>query len=85
MKRSFMYDGAFLWNSIPRDIKESKSLSSFRTKIATHIELKSSTVYTIPVNRLPPYVLYITCEQIPNQTFLCSLYLVYIIIVNSFK
>ena len=38
MKRSFMYDGAFLWNSIPRDIKESKSLSSFRTKIATHID-----------------------------------------------
>ena len=30
MKRSFMYDEAFLWNSIPRDIKESKSLSSFR-------------------------------------------------------
>ena len=38
MKRSFMYDGAFLWNSIPRDIKESKSISSFRTKIATHID-----------------------------------------------
>ena len=31
-------DGAFLWNSIPRHIKESKSLSSFRTKIATHID-----------------------------------------------
>ena len=38
MKRSFMYGGAFLWNSIPREIKESKSLSSFRTKIATHID-----------------------------------------------
>ena len=38
MKRSFMDDGAFLWNSIPRDIKDSKSLSSFRTKIATHID-----------------------------------------------
>ena len=38
MKRSFMYDGAFLWNSIPRDIKRSKSLSSFRTKITTHID-----------------------------------------------
>ena len=37
------------------------------------------------VNRLPPYVLYITCEQIPNQTILCSLYLIYIIIVNSFS
>ena len=38
MKRSFMYDGTFLWNSIPRESKESKSLSSFRTKIATHID-----------------------------------------------
>ena len=38
IKRSFMYGGAFLWNSIPREIKESKSLSSFRTKIATHID-----------------------------------------------
>ena len=38
MKRSFMYGGAFLWNSIPREIKESKSLSSFQTKIATHID-----------------------------------------------
>ena len=38
MKRSFMYDGAFLWNSIPGEIKESKSLSSFQTKLATHID-----------------------------------------------
>ena len=38
MKRSFMYGRAFRWNSIPREIKESKSLSFFRTKIATHID-----------------------------------------------
>ena len=37
MKNSFMYDGAKLWNSIPKDIRESKSLSSFRHKIAAHI------------------------------------------------
>ena len=30
LKKSFMYDGSFLWNSIPKDIKESKSVSSFR-------------------------------------------------------
>jgi hypothetical protein len=36
LKKSFMYDGSFLWNSIPKEIKESKSLSSFRTKIAAH-------------------------------------------------
>ena len=29
MKNSFMYDGAKIWNSIPKDIRESKSLSSF--------------------------------------------------------
>jgi hypothetical protein len=37
MKNSFMYDGAYLWNSIPMEIRESKTLSSFRNKIAAHI------------------------------------------------
>ena len=36
MKNSFMYDGAHLWNSIPKEIRESKILSSFRNKIAAH-------------------------------------------------
>ena len=35
-KKSFMYDGPFLWNSIPKEIKESKSLSSFHKKIAAY-------------------------------------------------
>ena len=38
LKKTFMYDGSFLWNSIPKDIKESKSLSSFRKKIAAYID-----------------------------------------------
>ena len=37
MKNSFMYDGAHLWNSIPNEVKECKTLSLFRNKIATHI------------------------------------------------
>ena len=37
MKISFMYDGAHLWNSIPNEIRECKSLSCFQNKIATHI------------------------------------------------
>jgi hypothetical protein len=37
MKNSFMYDAAYLWNSIPKEIRESKTLSSFRNKIAAHI------------------------------------------------
>ena len=36
MKNSFMYDGAQLWNSIPKETRESKSLSSFWNKIAAH-------------------------------------------------
>jgi hypothetical protein len=28
-----MYDGLFLWNSIPKEIKESKSLSFFGTNL----------------------------------------------------
>ena len=37
MKNSFMYDGAQIWNSIPKEIRESKSLSSFRNRIAADI------------------------------------------------
>ena len=39
MKKSFMYDGAFLWNSIPREIRGSTSLNSFQNKIATCIDI----------------------------------------------
>ena len=35
-KNGFMHDGAKLSNSIPKDIRERKSLSSFRHKIAAH-------------------------------------------------
>ena len=37
VKNIFMYDRAKLWNSIPKDIRESKAISSFWNKIATHI------------------------------------------------
>ena len=37
MKRSFMYDGASTWNSIPKEIRESTSLTLFQRKIATCI------------------------------------------------
>ena len=36
MKNSFMYDSAKLWNSILKEIRESKSLSCFQNKTATH-------------------------------------------------
>ena len=36
MKKSFMYDGASIWNSLPKKIRESDSLSSFKRKIATY-------------------------------------------------
>ena len=32
MKKSFMYDGAVLWNSLRNEVKECKSLTSFGTK-----------------------------------------------------
>jgi hypothetical protein len=35
MKKRFMYDGASIWNSIPQYIRESKSISCFKRKIAT--------------------------------------------------
>jgi exonuclease III len=39
LKKSLLYDGSFLWNSIPKEIRESKSLSSFKTKIAAHFDI----------------------------------------------
>ena len=33
MKKSFMYDGAVLWNSLRNEVKECQSLSSFGTKL----------------------------------------------------
>ena len=37
IKESFKYDSAKLWNSIPNEIRESKSLTCFQKKIAAHI------------------------------------------------
>ena len=36
MKKSLMFDGAALWNSLPNDLRESKTRFSFERKIATH-------------------------------------------------
>ncbi len=36
MKRSFMYDWASVWNSLPKEIRESKSFPCFKNKIAIH-------------------------------------------------
>jgi hypothetical protein len=32
LKKSFMYDGAFIWNSLPEIIRESKTLSIFENR-----------------------------------------------------
>ena len=37
MKKSFIYNGAFIWNSLPKEIRESSSLTDFSRKIATHM------------------------------------------------
>ena len=36
-KKSFVFDRASIWNSLPTDIRESKLLSCFERKIATHV------------------------------------------------
>ena len=36
LKKSFMYDGAFICDSLPEIIRESKTLSIFERKIAIH-------------------------------------------------
>ena len=35
-KKSFSYDGAKVWNSIPESLRNCKSVSSFKAEIATH-------------------------------------------------
>jgi len=35
-KKSFSYDGAKVWNSIPENLRNCKSVSSFKAEIATH-------------------------------------------------
>ena len=35
-KLSFSYSGAVLWNSLPREIKQSNSLKEFKTKLKNH-------------------------------------------------
>ena len=35
-KRSFSYSGAVLWNSLPREIKQSNSLKEFKAKFKNH-------------------------------------------------
>ena len=38
LKKSLSYHGAVLWNSLPVDLKESKSAASFDKKIATYFK-----------------------------------------------
>ena len=37
MKKSFTYDGVTLWNSLPKELRDIKSLSGFQTKISSYI------------------------------------------------
>ena len=52
MKNSFMYDGAKLWNSISKEIRESKSLSCFQNKIATINYCNLLPIFLLFVNKL---------------------------------
>ena len=45
MKNSFSYSGAVFWNSLPRDMREDKSLSQFK-RLAYLNSNFLSTVYT---------------------------------------
>ena len=39
--RSFSYQGPVVWNSLPTDLKLSSSLSSFKSRLKTHLFKKS--------------------------------------------
>ena len=37
MKNSFSYSGAVLWNSLPCDVREAKSVSQFKRLVDLHV------------------------------------------------
>ena len=45
MKKSFMYDDAFLWNSIPREIRGSTSLNSFKKRSLPALTFEKTKVH----------------------------------------
>ena len=44
MKKSFMYDGATLWNSLPKEFRDIKALRSFETKISCQADFHGGRV-----------------------------------------
>ena len=57
-KNSFSHSGAVLWNSLPRDMREAKSLSQFKWLAHLNSWFFKSTVYTafiLVFNRLVVY------------------------------
>jgi hypothetical protein len=45
LKKSFMFDRAHIWNSLPTEIIESNSIMSFETKIAENKSFYLSILY----------------------------------------
>ena len=43
--RSFSYQGPVVWNSLPIDLKLCSSLSSFKSRLKTHLFKKSYSLY----------------------------------------
>ena len=36
LKRSFLYSGAHLWNNLPLDLRQTSSLTDFKSKLSRH-------------------------------------------------
>ncbi len=80
LKRSFRYNGAILWNSLPQDIRKPQSFAQFKKAIAEYYNsnylLTESEVFTVKLT----YRLTLNCNNtsIPRPKFhselpMCSL------------
>ena len=75
MKNSFMYHGANIWNSIPKEIRESKSISPFEIKSLLTLVLGNLCKYNLPVNSSKHLLyllnLYITVNSLAYHYHIC--------------
>ena len=55
MKKSFSYDGAKLWNSLPADLRYSDSLQIFKNGIGAHNFKQTEYYYNINYYNINPH------------------------------
>ena len=77
LKRSFSYSGALLWNSLPENVREIKSVRKFKEQIK-HV-FESSDSHSAQRSRACPPL-----TKSEEKERLLAVYIVFIVIIYSF-